>query len=422
MNAAPLRQRNFALLWFAGLISISGNWMLRIALPIVVLEMTGSVVAISGVVVASVAPTLLFGLVAGVFVDRWDRRWVMVVASLLQGVLLLPLIAVGSADRLWIIYVVAFLQSTLAQFFEPAESALLPKVVPVEQLPAANSLNALNNNLGRLAGPVLGGLGTAYLGLAGVAVADAVTFFAAAGLVFLVRGSYKAVGAEHERAGVRAELTEGLRTIARSRIVFALVLCFSISWIGEGVMGTLFTPFVTGPLGGGAKELGWLMSAQAVGGIAGGILGARYAGRFDPRRLVITCMVLFGLIDVVIFNYPRVSTAIVPELLMFALVGIPGVFGGAAVMTIVQTAVPDARIGRVFSVVFVASATAQLIGAGIASALVEWFGVMTVLTLQGLGYVVGGLSFAVISASSRASSPSRSAPDLGPRSVADQAR
>jgi MFS family permease len=204
--------------------------------------------------------------------------------------------------------------------------------------------------------------------------------------------------------------------------VLALVLCFSISWIGEGVMATLFTPFVTGPLGGGAKELGWLMSAQAVGGITGGILGARYAGRFNPRWLVVTCMVLFGAIDIVIFNYPRVSTAIVPELLMFALVGIPGVFGGAAVMTILQTEVPDARIGRVFSVVLVASALAQLLGTGIASALVGSLGVMTVLTLQGLGYVVGGLTFAAISASYRASSPSRSAPELGPRSVADQPR
>lgn len=417
-----MRQRNFALLWFAGLISLSGDWMLRIALPIFVLQMTGSVVAISGVVMASVAPTLLFGLVAGVFVDRWDRRWVMVAASVLQGVLLLPLIAVGSANQLWIVYVVAFVQSTLVQFFSPAESALLPKVVPVEQLPAANSLNALNNNLARLIGPVLGGFGAAYLGMTGVAVFDTVTFFAAAGLVYLVRGSYRAERLESERVGVRAELAEGLRTIARSRIVLALVLCFSISWIGEGVMGTLFTPFVTGPLAGGAEELGWLMSAQAVGGIAGGILGARYAGRFNPRKLVATCMVLFGTIDVLIFNYPRLSTAIAPELLMFALVGIPGVFAGAAVMTIVQTAVPDARIGRVFSVVLVCSATAQLIGAGIASALVESLGVMTVLTLQGLGWLVGGLVFAAISASYRSFSPSRSAPELGPQSVADQAR
>jgi MFS family permease len=421
MNATPLRQRNFALLWFAGLISVSGDWMLRIALPIFVLEMTGSVLAISGVVMASVAPTLLFGLVAGVFVDRWDRRRVMVAASLLQGLLLLPLVAVGSTDRLWIVYVVAFLQSTLMQFFGPAENALLPKVVPVEQLSAANSLNALNNNLGRLIGPVLGGFGAAYLGLAGVAVFDAVTFFAAAGLVMLVRGSYRADRVQ-ERAGLRFELLDGIRAITHSRIVLALVLCFSISWVGEGVMGSLFTPFVTGPLGGGAEELGLLMSAQAVGGIIGGVLGARYSGRFQPRRLVAVCMVLFGAIDVLIFNYPRVSTAIAPELVMFALVGIPAVFAGAAVMTILQTEVPDARIGRVFSVVLVADALARLLGAGIASALGESLGVMTVLTLQGLGYVVGGLVFAVISEAYRSSSPSRSAPGLGPRSVADQPR
>jgi len=420
MNAAPLRQRNFALLWFAGLISVSGDWMLRIALPIFVLQMTGSVVAISGVVMASVLPSLLFGLVAGVFVDRWDRRRVMVVASLLQGLLLLPLIAVDSPGRLWVVYAVAFIQSTLVQFFAPAETALLPKVVPAEQLTAANSLNALNNNLGRLIGPVLGGFGAAFLGMSGVAVFDAVTFFAAATLVFLVKGSYKAAAIQ-ERAGLRTELADGLRTITHSRLVGALVLVFTISSVGEGVMGSLFTPLVTGPLQGGARELGWLMSAQAVGGILGGFLGARYAGRFNPRRLVVVCMVLFGAIDVAIFNYPRFSSAIVPELVMFVLVGVPGVIGVAAAMTILQTEVPDARIGRVFSVVLVGDALARLLGAGIASAFGESFGVINVLTIQGLGYVVAGLAFAVISASGRSFSTSRPASERGPHPVADQA-
>jgi MFS family permease len=190
------------------------------------------------------------------------------------------------------------------------------------------------------------------------------------------------------------------------------------------VMGTLLVPFVTGPLGGGAEQVGLLMSAQAVGGIAGGTLGARYAGRFNPRRLVAVCMVLFGAIDIVIFNYPRVSTAIGPEMVMIALVGIPGVFAGAAVMTILQTEVPDARIGRVMSVVLVASALGQLLGTGIASALAGKLDAMTVLTLfQGLGWIVGGLTFAAVtSASSRRSSPSRSVPDLGLRSAADQPR
>lgn len=421
MNAAPLRQRNFALLWFAGLISVSGDWMLRIALPFFVLEMTGSIVAISGVVMASVLPTLLFGLVAGVFVDRWDRRRVMIVASLLQGALILPLALVDSPGRLWIVYAVAFVQSTLVQFFSPAESALLPKVVPPEQLIAANSLNALNNNIGRLVGPALGGFGAAFLGMGGVAVFDAVTFFLAALLVYLVRGTYRPERGT-ERAGLRFELTDGLRTITHSRLVGGLVLVFSIGAIGEGVMGSLFAPFVTGPLRGGADELGLLMSAQAVGGIAGGFLGARYAGRFNPIRLMVVSMVLFGAIDVVIFNYPRLSSAIGPELVMFVLVGVPAVVGNAAAMTILQTEVPNARIGRVFSVVLVLDALARLLGAGIASTFVERFGVINVLTIQGLGYVVAGLLFAAISRSYRWSSTTRSAPEPGLRSVPDQAR
>src|SRR5919198_1112108 len=80
---ATLRQRNFALLWFAGLISLAGDWMLIVALPIYVYQLTGSTLATSTMFIAGRLPTLLFGSVAGVFVDRWDRKRTMVVANLL---------------------------------------------------------------------------------------------------------------------------------------------------------------------------------------------------------------------------------------------------------------------------------------------------------------------------------------------------
>jgi hypothetical protein len=163
------------------------------------------------------------------------------------------------------------------------------------------------------------------------------------------------------------------------------------------------------------------MSAQAVGGITGGFVGARYAGRFNQRLLVVVGMVLFGAIDVAIFNYPRLSTAIVPELLMFALVGIPGVIGGAAMMTIVQTEVPDARLGRVFSVVMMVEALGRLLGAGIVSWAGESFGVINVLTIQGLGYVVAGAAFALISGRWRAAPSTLPAPAPGPTPTAERA-
>src|SRR5258705_563415 len=158
MNLAPLRQRNFGLLWWAGMISITGNWALNIALPISVLRLTGSPAAVSATVAASLFGNVLAGSFAGAYVDRWDRKRIVVVVNLLQVLVLLPLLLVDSADRIWIVVVVAFTETVLTQFFQPAENALLPRLVAAEHLTAANALNTLNNNIGRLLGPAVGGL------------------------------------------------------------------------------------------------------------------------------------------------------------------------------------------------------------------------------------------------------------------------
>nr|MBA3944488.1 MFS transporter [Herpetosiphonaceae bacterium] len=91
---ATLRRRDFALVWLAGLISMMGNWVLYIALPIYIYQLTGSALATSAMFVAEMVPALLLGSVAGVFVDRWDRKRTMVVANLLLTLGLLPLLLV----------------------------------------------------------------------------------------------------------------------------------------------------------------------------------------------------------------------------------------------------------------------------------------------------------------------------------------
>ena len=103
---ATLRHRDFALLWTAGLISVAGDFALLIALPLHAYTLTGSAVATGGVFAASLLPQVLLGSIAGVFVDRWDRKRTMVAADLLRAALLLPLLAVGSPDLLWLLYLV----------------------------------------------------------------------------------------------------------------------------------------------------------------------------------------------------------------------------------------------------------------------------------------------------------------------------
>ena len=121
-----LRRRDFGLLWFAGLISISGDRVLHAALPYFVYERTGSTVATAGMIVASLAPGALLSSVAGVFVDRWDRKRVLVVSNLLQAAVVALLLAVPHGGWLWVVYAVAVAQSVVSSFSHPAEAALLP--------------------------------------------------------------------------------------------------------------------------------------------------------------------------------------------------------------------------------------------------------------------------------------------------------
>src|SRR5262245_24348579 len=101
------------------MISITGDWVLWIALPIYVLKLTGSPAAVSGVVLAGLLGTLLVGNAAGAYVDRWDRRRVLVAVNALQALALLPLLAVDSPGRTWIVVAVAFVESALAKFVGP---------------------------------------------------------------------------------------------------------------------------------------------------------------------------------------------------------------------------------------------------------------------------------------------------------------
>ena len=404
MNLAPLRNRDFGLLWVAGLISFTGDWALSVALPIAVYQLTGSAAATSALVAVNVGTRLLFGALAGVYVDRWDRRRVMIWANLLLAAALLPALAVDSADAVWILFGVVFAHSVLTSVVRPAEHALLPRLVGEADLAAANALNGLNNNLARLIGPALGGMVAATYGLCGAVLVDAVSFLLAALLVALIRGRHRATPtpADEAPAGrLRGELAAGLAAIRRSPILRALFVALLITAIGEGVMSSLFAVFVSVALRGGSLQLGWLMSAQAVGGILGGLVATWLAGRWYPARMVAVGLVLFGLTDLVIFNYPRWSTAIAPEIVLFVLVGIPGGVLLAGAMTLLQTEVADALRGRVFAAAVTVESGAMLVGTVIAGTATGPLGVITVLTLQGLGYVVAGVIFGLSSARPR---------------------
>src|SRR4051794_19501384 len=282
------RAPDLRLLLGAGLVSMTGDWLLAVGLAYSVYALTGSTLASAAALLSSFIPQVLVGSVAGVFVDRWDRKRTMVVANLVLAAGLLPLLLVTGAERIWIVYAVLAGESVVEVFFAPAEQALLPRVVPDDGLVAANGLTGQVQNLARLLGSGLGGLVAALGGITAVAVLDGATFLVGALLVSRIRASGRVESIEVEGASqiVRGRLATlgqewraGLRATWHSPVVRALVIFTLITSAGEGIMGTLFAPYVRHVLHSGAQVYGVITGVQAIGGILGGFLVATMAER-----------------------------------------------------------------------------------------------------------------------------------------------
>jgi predicted MFS family arabinose efflux permease len=400
-----LRQPNFARLWFGGLISMTGDWILITGLPFEIYRLTGSTQALGFMAVAFLVPSIMLGSIAGVFVDRWDRRRLMVVIDLILAITILPLIAMESMG-VWIAYVVLLTASCLDQLFNPAEGALLPNLLESadDDLVTANALNGLNNHLARLIGPALGGIIVAVGGILAVSVIDAASFLIAAFLIWSITSRRtKAVrhdSLEHEAATawVRliSEWRDGLRVIWHQPVLRALLLFFVITRIGEGLTITLFVPWTTDALHSDSAGYGALLSTQAIGGFAGAFVIGRLGPRVDPLRLLIGSALIFGFIDLGLFTYPALYPHIEPALVVMVIVGVPGAGLMAAIATLQQQLAADSHRGRVIGAISALGALGSLVGAVSAGFLGEFLPVVLLLVVQGSGYVIGGLVVSVM--------------------------
>jgi MFS family permease len=248
-------------------------------------------------------------------------------------------------------------------------------------------------NVSRLVGPTLGGLIAAATGIRGVTLIDSATFLAAASLVAflaLPRDVTQSRGTEAETPqGIWHQWVEGMRLVRRSRALTVLFGLFALMSMGEGVMATMFVIWVKQVIHGTALQLGWFMSAQAVGGILAGLVIGSVGSRVVPRRLAWLGSLCFALIDIALFTYPLAIPGVWLGLLLIALVGLPAAASGSSYTTLLQLSAPDAFRGRVFGARGTVSALAMLIGSVLAGAIGSILGPVAMLDIfQGGGYLV----------------------------------
>jgi predicted MFS family arabinose efflux permease len=396
MTKQPLselfRNRNLMLVWWAGLISMLGNYMLFIALPVYIFDKTLSTLSTAFSVMGGGFATIVVGQVAGVFVDRWNYKRTLVIAnSILVFVTLALLLTVHMPW--WVVIPVAFLQSSVGQFLGPAENALLPTLVDNRLLASANSFNALNNSLARLIGPALGGVLLATVGFAGVVIVDAVTYLIAALLILAVKApeiKREASQIINPYKRVFLEWREGLQTVRSSHPLTLSFIIVALIGVGEGAISTLMAPYVKVMLGGGGLELGYIMSSQAVGGILGSLLLTTFVHKLKPLHLLGWSALSSGLLLIPLLNYPLFYPELWPALVLTAIAGFPFAAFGASQMTLLQSESSERTKGRVFSSYFALFAATQLIGMLGSGLLADRVGVL-VINIDAVVYILAGV-------------------------------
>ena len=277
------RNRNFRLLWFGQLISQLGDWFNMVAVYALLYELTHSATAVAAMMVVQYLPVALVGPMAGVIVDRHDRRRIMIAADVIRGVAMLGLLLADTPSTVWVAYAAIAVAVAATGFFEPARSATIPMLVDRKDIVTANALSTASWSAMLAIGASLGGLVTAMIGRDAAFLINSLSFFISAALIAGIRMPARQPSESH--GGFR-DLLEGLAYM-RSHPAVGSVALVKGGWSIAGGALLLLTVFGERifPIGGSAAAgIGVLYAARGIGAAGGALLVNQIIGR-DPRRL-----------------------------------------------------------------------------------------------------------------------------------------
>jgi MFS family permease len=382
---AALRTRNYRLFFVGQLISQSGSWMQRVAQAWLVLDLTGSPLALGTVTALQFLPILALTLLGGVLADRMSKRKLLLITQSVQMVQALALggLVVTHTIQLWQVYALAAVLGITVAVDQPARRAFPSEMVPRPQVPSAVALNSTVFNAARVAGPALGGLAIATIGVGGCFLLNGVSFLAVLIALAIMRPAEFYGTSAGSGGNVATQVVEAVRYTARTpQVGFTLLLL--------GVLGTFGYNFnVVLPLlaryalGTGAVGFGALNSALGLGSVVGSLLVASQSG-VSPRRVVLGASV-FALCLWLLALTPHYGLTLV---LLFGQ-GIAGVVFSASANTNLQLLAPDALRGRVMSLYSLVFVGTTPFGAALTGALADHWGVRLALAIDGTFCVLG---------------------------------
>ncbi len=386
-----LRSRNYRLVFVGQGISLIGTWMQQVAMSWLVYRMTGSPFLLGVVGFASQIPSFLLGPVAGVLVDRWDRRRLLLgtqTLAMLQAAALAVAVLTGVA-KVWEIVVLSMVLGIINAFDIPARQSFVMEIVESrEDLPNAIALNSSMVNAARLVGPSIAGLLVASVGEGVCFVLNAASYLAV--ILALAAIRLQPRHPKQARRHILHELREGLDYafgFTPIRSILLLVALISLMGMPYTVLMPVFARDI---LHGGAHTFGFLMAAAGVGALASTIYLASRRSILGLGRVISLSTLLFGA-SLIAFAY---STTLILSLCCLCLAGFGVMALIASSNTILQTIVEDDKRGRVMSLFTMAFIGVAPFGSFFAGAFAHGIGARDTLLIGGIFCLSGGALFA----------------------------
>jgi len=346
----PSGMSGFMIVWAGQLISVLASSMTQFALTIWAYQETGSATALGIISTAFLVPFLLLSPIAGVMVDRHNRKFMMMVSDLTAVTAtagILTLHAFGILE-IWHLYIAAVINGLGNTFQWPAYSAAISTMVPKENYSRANGMMSLVESGPAVLAPILAGMLLPIITLTGVLVIDVITFFLAIFALTLVHipQPEKTVEGQAESGGMLKEALYGFKYIFARRGLFGLLIFFVVLNFVIGISISLFSPFVLERTNQSSEMLGIVTSANAIGAVAGGLLIGLWGGFKRRMTSIFLGEALTGLFLLVIFGLGR---SLPVWIIGVVIGGIFPIFTNGASQAIWQAKVaPDVQ-GRVFS-------------------------------------------------------------------------
>ena len=382
----PLRHRPFTACWITGTLAHSANWMQTIAVPFIVFEITGSATWLGAAALANQAPALVAAPLAGILSDRYSRKRILILTTLVKAVAALGLYALWLFDELtpWRILGLLLVAGFGSSMNITCWASFVAQIVPPRSLPAAIRLNSMQFNFSRALGPALAGWVLAQYGAGAAFLANALAYFPFVVTVALVRPRPVESAAP---LGPLRELREGIDYVLRYRALWVPVLTVGVvSLFGHG-LHPLAAGLASDVFGVGEQGFGWLMSSVGMASLASSLFIVLLADRVTRSGWATAGLFVYALGVVAISSTDVYAVGLAG----YAITGVAHVMVNISCSTAIQVQTNDALRGRVVSLYLTAIIALIPVGAQVGGLVGDWLGLRSVVFAYGLGLLAYGL-------------------------------